>query len=377
MTPHTSRMTDAGLYIHVPFCESKCAYCDFYSTPNHGLRDRYLPALLSELQRRRDEIPQALFRTVYIGGGTPSSLPLRDLSRLLEALPLADASEITVEVNPEDVDSELAAMLAGSAVNRVSMGVQSLADSELQLIGRRHSAARAIEAYHTLRDNGIGNINLDLIFGLPGQTLESFHRSLERVLSLNPDHLSAYSLMLEPGTRLYARMITGKFRETDDEISDSMYRLLCSATANCGFEHYEISNFAKPGKRSLHNSSYWNLTPYLGLGPGAHSFDGSIRRYNPPSLKKYIESGGNITKIDPETATNRVNDYIMIRLRTADGLSLPETEHRFGSRVRRDLARSAEKFIDCGMLVTDGERLSIPEEHFLVSDSIISELMID
>lgn len=370
-------MTDAGLYIHVPFCESKCAYCDFYSTPNHSLRDSYVPTLLNELQRRRDEIPQARFRTVYIGGGTPSSLPLRDLSRLLDALPLADASEITVEVNPEDVDSELATMLAGSAVNRVSMGVQSLADSELQLIGRRHSAARAIEAYHTLRDNGIRNINLDLIFGLPGQTLESFHRSLEGVLSLNPDHLSAYSLMLEPGTRLYARMIAGKFRETDDEISDSMYRLLCRETANCGFEHYEISNFAKPGRHSLHNSSYWNLTPYLGLGPGAHSFDGAIRRYNPPSLKKYIESGGNITKTDPETATNRVNDYIMIRLRTADGLSLPETERRFGPEVRRDVARSAEKFIDCGMLVTDGESLSIPEEHFLVSDSIISELMID
>lgn len=370
-------MTDAGLYIHVPFCHSKCAYCDFYSTPDSRYRERFTATLLNELKLRRNEIPDARFRTVYIGGGTPSSLPLPDFHRLLDALPTAEATEVTVEVNPEDVNDNLAHLLATSPVSRVSMGVQSLVDNELQLIGRRHSAARAIEAYHTLRRGGIKNINLDLIFGLPGQTIESFRHSLEGVLELNPDHISAYSLMLEPGTRLYAQMLAGKFHAADDEISDSMYRMLCHEASGFGFEHYEISNFAKPGRRSLHNSSYWNLTPYLGLGPGAHSFDGTIRRYNPPTLKKYIETGGNITVIDPETPANRVNDYIMIRLRTAEGLSLSETTRRFGPDIRHRITGSAEKFIDDGTLISLCDDLYIPEQYFLISDSIISELMID
>lgn len=370
-------MTDAGLYIHIPFCHSKCAYCDFYSTPDNRLRGQYVDALLKELERRCDEIADARFRTVYLGGGTPSSLPRPELQHLLEALPMTDAREVTIEVNPEDVDDDFADFISSSAINRVSMGVQSLVDSELLTIGRRHSAARAVEAYEILRSKGVSNISLDLIYGLPGQSLESFRHSLEGVLALNPDHLSAYSLMLEPGTRLYAQMMAGKFRETDSETADKMYRLLCSETAAHGFEHYEISNFAMLGRRSLHNSSYWNLTPYLGLGPGAHSFDGTIRRYNPPSLKKYIESHGNITLTDDETRSNRINDYIMIRLRTAEGLSLSETERRFGADVRRSLEREAKRFIVNGLLLSDGTILRIPEKYFLVSDTVISRLMVD
>ena len=360
----------SGLYLHIPFCHSKCAYCDFFSTPNRTRVEEYVDALEKEFHARKGELNGPV-TTVYLGGGTPSALPLNLLERILEFIPLENAREITMEVNPEDVTDDLASWIAASEINRVSMGIQSLIDSELKIIGRRHSARDAMDAFARLRHAGIENISVDLIFGLPGQTHASWLHSLDSVLEMKPDHLSAYSLMLEPGTRLWAMRQAGKFRETDEAEVENMYRSLCDKAAGAGMEHYEISNFAMPGKQSLHNSSYWNLTPYLGLGTGAHSFDGSTRRFNPPDIKSYIATGGLITETDSETVTEKINDYIMIRLRTSAGLSTAAFRELFGheATASRQLAGGLLKQTAAGVLY-------IPERHFLVSDTVISDLML-
>ena len=305
----------AGLYVHIPFCRHKCAYCDFYSGPLRGFAPQEYAAALSRELEARTLAPE--YQTVYIGGGTPSTMP----PQLLAPFFALSAGERTIEVNPEDVSPRAAELWLSAGANRVSMGVQSLIDSELSAVGRRHSAAQAIEAFHTLRRAGFSNISLDLIYGLPGQTLRSWHQSLEGLLELAPEHLSAYSLSYEPGTLLHTRLMTGKIQETDEDEVVRMYHALCSLTRGAGFEHYEISNFARPGFHSRHNSAYWDSTPDLGLGPGAHSFDGALRSFNPPNLPAYMNNPAGAFQTDPETATERHNDVIMTALRTARGLN--------------------------------------------------------
>ncbi|MCM1349382.1 MAG: radical SAM family heme chaperone HemW [Firmicutes bacterium] len=366
-----------GLYIHVPFCHSKCAYCDFYSLPRQGDVSEFVEALHKEFTKRNEEAGCPEYHTIYIGGGTPSSLSIKLLDDLMRWLPVDNAVEITMEINPEDATPEFAQWIVQSPVNRVSMGVQSLNDGELAFVGRRHSASQAIEAYFNLRNAGVEKISLDLIYGLPGQTIESWMRSLAGVLELEPDHVSAYSLMVEPGTRLWAMMKTGKFVATDDSDVEKMYFELCSLMGEYGFEHYEISNFAKPGRRSVHNSSYWNLTPYIGIGPGAHSYFNEMRSCNPPNLKKYLANPTDANIVENESATERVNDYIMIRLRTAEGLSLNEFGRMYGHKVRENVEIAAKSHLLKGNLVRQGNNLRIPERKFLISDSVISDLFLE
>ena len=365
----------SGLYIHIPFCHSKCYYCDFYSLPHNDDRHgEYIEALKREYYHRQNEIYPINPSTIYIGGGTPSILPIRLLDDLLSAMPIADAEEITIEVNPEDVTESFADFLRHSPINRVSMGVQSLDADVLRNIGRRHSPEDAIRAISMLRESGIDNLSLDLIFGLPGQTLQSWQHSLEQILSFKPEHLSAYSLMLEPGTRLYAMARSGRFKESDQELSEQMYRVLCSSARESGMEHYEISNFALPGYRSRHNSAYWDLTPYLGLGPGAHSFDGQTRRYNPSDLKLYLQSGTSLTETETISPAQMINEYLLLRLRTLEGLSLNDFHLRFGEEEKDRLIRRADPYIRNGNLTLTPSALSIDERHWLVSDSILVDL---
>ncbi len=365
----------SGLYIHVPFCHAKCAYCDFYSVDTNRISTEFHRSLKNEFNQRRSELNGPI-TTIYLGGGTPSSLGINGLQHILEWIPTNEMKEFTIEVNPEDIDKDMARFIAETPINRVSMGIQSLNDEELRFIGRRHSAAQAVKAYSTLRNAGIDNISLDLIFGLPWQTFESWSETIDGLLNLEPDHLSAYSLMIEKGTRLWAMRQSGRFMEVDDSTVEKMYFSLCEKSARAGFSHYEISNFARGGRESLHNSSYWNLTPYLGLGPGAHSYDGQVRRYNPWKLQEYVANQGLITIIDEENTDEKINDYIMIRLRTADGLSIPHLIDLFGEAVKGKMMKQAEPDINSGNLSCDGTRLSIPEHKWLVSDPIISNLMI-
>ena len=360
----------AGLYIHIPFCHSKCSYCDFFSTPDRRRVDDLLDTLVREYEMRRGEIEED-FETVYIGGGTPSIIPAEKLQRLCSRLPIGRAKEFTIEVNPEDVDVEAVSAWREIGVNRVSMGIQSFDDQELAAINRRHDSRRATEAIECLRRCGIDNISCDLIYGLPGQDMDSWQNSLEKLLSYKLPHMSAYCLSYEPGTALYARMTAGKITPTDDETLERMYGMLCDKTAEAGYEHYEISNFALPDMRSRHNSSYWTSSPYLGLGPGAHSFDGRVRRYNPSNLRAYID-GFPATIIDEENETERLNDKLITALRTADGLDLKELTQAQARRLKEE----TQGFIaDGSMSLTPAGRLRISERAWFTSDAILRELI--
>ena len=362
-----------GVYVHIPFCRSKCAYCDFHSGPRLELADAYLDALAAEASERAGETSPV---TLYVGGGTPSALSLPQLHRLFEAVPHPeDGGECTIEVNPDDVTDEFAAFLASSTpVNRVSMGVQSMVESELRTAGRRHTPQRAADACSTLRRHGFDNLSLDLIYGLPGQTAASWRYSLDALLALGPAHLSAYMLSYEPHTRLTAMRDSGKITETSDDDVIEMYHTLVEYTRAAGMEHYEISNFAMPGMRAVHNSAYWNGADYIGLGTGAHSHVNGVRGYNPPDIKAYLAAGGrNFFVEEPETDENRFNDMLVTRLRTSDGLSLADLAQDHVPQ----LLEAAERHIAAGRVtVSDSGVMRITEEAWLVSDNILLDLIV-
>ncbi len=361
----------AGIYIHVPFCRRKCAYCDFYSVARPELEESFTDAVLSELDARLPELGGQPVETIYFGGGTPSMLPPRLLKRIMEALPAGHTREVTIEANPEDAETNAARQWRDIGFNRVSMGVQSLIDGELRIIGRRHSAGHALQAVENLRSGGFTNISLDLMYGLPGQTLTSWQQSVRGVLLTGVPHLSAYLLSYEPGTLLWRRREQGLVEEASGELAEKMYALLCRETAASGLEHYEISNFATPGMHSQHNSSYWDLTPYLGLGPGAHSLgaDG-VRRFHNANIHEYLAQPATVT-VEDENDNERLDDLIIISLRCRHGLDtmmLPPDK-------RLALIKAAEKWVQRGYLVCNGSTLYIPEQHWLRSDAVIRDLL--
>ncbi|MCM1067315.1 MAG: radical SAM family heme chaperone HemW [Muribaculaceae bacterium] len=364
----------AGIYVHIPFCSAKCSYCDFYSLANHSRMSSYADAVEKEWRARAGELADEPVQTVYFGGGTPSVLPPADILRIASLFPFERVEECTIEVNPEGVNEQAVAAWRKAGVNRVSMGVQSLVDSELQAVGRRHTADDALRAIDCLQRCGIDNISADLIYGLPGQTTLSWQQSLARLLATGIRHLSAYCLSFEEGTRLTMQRNRGLVREASDELIEEMYTILCREAAAAGFEHYEISNFALTGYRSRHNGAYWTGTPYLGLGPGAHSLgaDG-LRRYVPSELRAYMASPETAVQVDEESATDRLNDLILVSLRTAEGINtelLPDAE-------RTPLLQRATRSLASGALVRDGARLYIPEHRWLTSDAVIRDLFAD
>ena len=376
----------AGIYVHIPFCASRCSYCDFFSTlclSESG--EPYVNAVLAEAALRQSELQGEPIRTLYLGGGTPSQLPLPLLSRLIiglwERLDLEAVEEFTVEANPDDVTHEWCSAVSRLGVNRVSMGVQSFEDKILRLIGRRHTAQQAAEAVACLRAAGIDNISIDLIFGLPGQTPESWAASVRQAIDLKPQHISAYGLTYEEGTRLWHQRERGEVTEVPEEQCLEMYHILVDMLQAAGYEHYEISNFAKPGYRSRHNSSYWNDTPYLGLGAAAHSYDGRVRRYNPHDLQQYISkimAGEAAYEQEELTPWERYDERVMLGLRTADGVDADRLRQDFGDEAWQHFIREAQRHIEAGHLhVTDGSRYVLTRDGILLSDSIIRDLMSD
>lgn len=360
----------SGLYIHIPYCLSKCAYCDFYSV---GLSADQGATLVNGLERewalRCHEIePPA---TIYFGGGTPSVLPCDRVGEMARFLPRVQG-EFTVEMNPGDVTPAVVTAWQQLGMNRASMGVQSLVDTELQAEGRRHSAQRAIDDYLLMRSMGVDNISLDLIYGLPGQTLDSWQASLDAMMGLRPDHLSAYMLSYEPGTLLTRRRDAGQVSEPSEDTLVEMYGMLCRTARANGYEHYEISNFALPGRRARHNAAYWDGTPYLGLGPGAHSWDGLVRRANPRSVHAWhqaLAGGRSAFEVEEETCVDRLNDRLMTALRTSQGLDVSTLDtsarHQLMERVGH---------LPPGRVIFEGQFLTIPEEQWLVSDDTIARL---
>ncbi len=323
----------AGLYIHIPFCKSRCLYCDFFSTTQLGRRAEYVDALIEEWHARSAEARQTgVIDTIYLGGGTPSLLETNDLYRLLSALPVLQAVEITLECNPGDITPEKAAAWRTMGINRLSIGIQSFDNTLLRRIGRRHTAEQARTAVCTVQAAGFDNISIDLIYGLPAdkeqrtknkEQLDAVKKDVEEALRLGVQHISTYCLTFEEGTPLSGMLARGEVEETDEDTENAMYDYIVQRLEEAGFEHYEVSNFALPGRRSRHNSSYWNDTPYTGLGAGAHSYNGTDRSWTPDDLNTYIKGVQDhrlVRETEHLSATDRYNERIMLGLRTADGV---------------------------------------------------------
>ena len=376
----------AGVYVHIPFCASRCSYCDFFSTLEmKGAGAAYVDAVVAEAAMRRSELRGEAVRTLYLGGGTPSQLPLPLLSRLVEGvrstLDLHEVEEFTIEANPDDVTPEWCATLRPLGVNRVSMGVQSFQDDVLRAIGRRHTAKQVIQAVENLHDAGIGNISIDLIYGLPGQTLDTWTQTVAKAIALNPQHVSAYWLTYEPGTRLSRQLEQGEVTEVPEEDCVAMYHLLVRRLREAGFEHYEISNFALPGYRSRHNSSYWDGTPYLGLGAAAHSYDGSLRRSNPPDLLSYIDrvsQGELVCDAEEMTLWERYDERVMLTLRTSSGTDVDRLRQEFGNELADHFLVEVQRHVAAGTVRREGaSRYVLTADGILLSDSVMRDVMWD
>ena len=372
----------AGIYVHIPFCKRKCLYCDFYSCTDLSVKDAYVDALVDEMSLRRKYITKV--DTVYFGGGTPSLMSAKDFVRIFSSInklfDLSNCAEITVEINPDDITPEYADALAELPFNRVSIGIQTFDDDELHFLNRRHDALQAVEAVKRCQDAGFTNISIDLIYGLPGQTLSSWDKNLECALALGVPHISAYHLIYEENTPITQLKDTGKIIPVDEDTSLLLFSRLIERLSVSGYEHYEISNFSLPGYRSRHNSSYWDGTAYLGLGPFAHSYNGcDEREWNIASLPAYLEG---IRNRSPRITSERLdlptryNEYIITRLRTKEGFLSSELERRFGKELFAYCLRQAERYIASGMLLREeNDRIRLSEKGIFVSDSIMCDLM--
>lgn len=371
----------SGVYIHIPFCRSRCIYCGFYSTTHAELRRAYVDALCREMDLRRNYL-QDNVRTVYLGGGTPSVLDGEELSRLFHYInkvyDVDPQAEVTIECNPDDVTPDFAALLSRLPVNRVSMGAQTFSDKRLKFLNRRHDAAEVGRAVALLRAAGIGNISLDLMFGFPGETLAEWESDIEKALLLDVEHISAYSLMYEEGTALYRMLEQNRVEEVDEEQSLAMYETLVNHLASAGYEHYEISNFARRGFRSRHNSSYWQRVPYIGLGASAHSFDLRSRQWNVADVKTYIsEIGkGNVPMEREELdKTTMFNDIVTTAMRTCEGIDLDMIFSDFGDVFHRQLLDNAKPHITSGLAEVKDGHLRLTRKGIFVSDMVMSDLV--
>lgn len=376
----------AGIYIHIPFCKSRCTYCAFYSTTDLTLRTAYADALCREIDARCSALSVAEPHTLYFGGGTPSLMRLEDIGRVLSHITSfgLQFKECTIECNPEDITDDYAMALHSLGFDRVSLGVQTLFDVRLRQLNRRHNALKVSDAIKALHKAGITNISIDLIYGLPDETLEEWDADLNRALSMLESeetsftHLSAYCLSYEDGTPLYRQLHSGIVKETDEEQELSMYTLLRKRMSEVGFEHYEISNFARPRYRSLHNSGYWNGTHYIGIGAAAHSYDGKRRSWNLSDLKRYLQAWGrganlpDVTGQELLSAEDHYNELLMTRLRTSDGLDEKLIDRSFLAYFKTQV----QSFLDNGDMEYDGITYLISEKALFVSDSIIATLFL-
>ena len=375
-------MRSLGLYIHIPFCKAKCIYCDFYSLPRaEGQMDAYVSALTAQLAAWRERTADCTVDTVYFGGGTPSYLGPDRLRRLLDAVfqsyRVAPGAEITLEANPDSAqDISALRRLRAAGFTRISLGMQSADDAELRRIGRVHTHAQTVRAVENARAAGFDNLSLDLIYGLPEQTMTRWQANLDAALALAPEHLSCYGLKVEEGTPLFARR--ERFTLPDDDAQADMYLSAVGLLARQGYEQYEISNFCRPGYPSRHNTSYWQGIPYLGCGPSAHSFNRREREWNIASLNKYllgIESGERVYETEILDTTTRYNECIITSIRTSQGLSLTKLKEEFGTELWQYCLNMAAPSIKNGMLEEREGNLRLTRKGIFISDSIMSDLL--
>ncbi len=370
----------AGLYLHIPFCKSRCIYCSFYSTVEEKLIPQYVDALRKEMKLRPSPY---IFNTIYLGGGTPSRLSIPLLKKIFQGImstyTIHEDAEITLECNPDDITEDFAQALRDLPVNRVSMGVQTFDNQRLAFLHRRHTAEQVREAVTRLRVAGIHNISVDLIYGFPEETVEEWKEDIQQALQLNVEHISAYCLSVEEGTTLYQLVEQGKTRPADEESCVAMYFLLIDILKKAGFEHYEISNFSKPGFKSRHNSCYWDGSPYCGLGAAAHSYDIQTRQWNVSDIKTYIRqvNEGTIPVEEREVIdiSTRYNDYVMTSLRTCEGIDVRYISQQFPQQYLRYLEQQSVRHLEHRFLEAHDNHLRLTKDALFISDSIISDLM--
>ena len=372
----------AGIYIHTPFCKRRCIYCDFFSTTQSEKKPAYVHALCQELDMRKNYLEGEDIETIYLGGGTPSQLSQKELEEIFSTLyniyKVKDNAEITLEANPDDLTPEYVHMLRTLPINRISMGIQTFQEETLKLLHRRHTARQAIEAFQRCREADFQNISIDLMYGLPGETLDTWKENLQQAITLRPEHISAYHLIYEEGTALWKLREQHQVEEADEDLSVTLFRTLIEELTHAGYEHYEISNFCLPELHSRHNSSYWTGKKYLGFGPSAHSFNGTSRQWNVPSLDKYIhaiQQGKLDYEIEELDIYTRYNDFVITTIRTHWGMSLSQLRSIYGEELYQYCLRMAKPHLAQGVLEMKGDTLKLTKEGIFISDGIMSDLL--
>jgi len=373
----------AGIYIHIPFCRKRCHYCDFFKSTDLSQKARLLDGLNRELENRAAEVSSDEINTVYLGGGTPSVLLTDELEGLLDTIRqnyrVNEQAEITMEANPDDLNQAILSAIRRTGFNRLSMGVQSFSEADLKLINRRHGVLQAIQSVKWAKRAGFSNISIDLIYGLPNQTLEEWERNVNIAIELDVQHISAYNLTYHEGTVFYDRLKKGILQELPDELSLQQFELMRKMLIRAGFEHYEISNFCRPGFYSKHNSSYWKNEKYLGIGPSAHSFDFRTRRWNVSSIQKYLEGVENnlpFSESEILSEQDRYNDFIITGLRTSWGVSESEIQFNFSDQYYSHFQRCKDQYLQSGTLEYAAGKVRINPKGLFISDKIMADFMV-
>ena len=372
----------SGIYIHIPFCKQACHYCDFHFSTSMKKKDEMVLALAKEIELRKNEFQNELIETIYFGGGTPSVLTIDDIRFLINSVyehyQVVENPEITLEANPDDLDNEIIIQYANSPINRLSIGVQSFFEDDLQLMNRAHNSAEAKKCLEFATQH-FDNISIDLIYGMPNMSNEKWLQNIETALSFNIPHISSYALTVEPKTALHKMIKSGSIPTLDDDLAQQHFHILIDKLQENGFVHYELSNFGKPDYFSKNNTAYWLGKKYIGIGPSAHSYNGESRSWNIANNSLYLKAIAE-NKLPSETEilskTDQYNEYIMTGLRTIWGVSLVRIETEFGTKYLEYLYQQAEKYISDNLLEIENNVLKTTKKGKFLSDGIASDLFL-
>ncbi|MCL8536794.1 radical SAM family heme chaperone HemW [Chryseobacterium gallinarum] len=372
------------IYIHIPFCKQKCSYCNFHFSTSLNFKDEMLRAMKAEIQLRKDELHNKTLKSLYFGGGTPSILSVDEISALVDEVlryfSFEKDIEITLEANPDDLDKHFLKQLAATPVNRLSIGTQSFFEADLKLMNRAHNASEAESSIKRAQDSGFENLSIDLIYGSPTSNLEIWKENLRKTIDLEVPHISSYALTVEPKTALENWISKGKVMSPKEEEQNREFYYLSDFLKEHGFEHYEVSNFAKPGFYSKHNSAYWKYQEYLGIGPSAHSYNGfDVRSWNVANNQQYIKKlSDKILAKEEEflSQEDQFNEMIMIGLRTMWGVDLSHVKNKFPDKLQEHFQTEIKSKIEEGLLVIENDHLKIPEKHWFMADGIASDLFV-
>lgn len=371
-----------NIYIHIPFCKTRCSYCDFFSVTGINKKVKILESINKEI---RERVQNEYVTNIYLGGGTPSLLSVKEIVEIFNTIYknniISDIAEITLEANPDDLnEAYISEIVQYTPVNRFSIGVQSFINEDLEFLNRRHNDMDVYKAVENLRHYGVNNISMDLIYGLPNQTKEKWEYNIKRMLNLNPEHISAYHLTYEKGTPLYNKLKKGDVSEVDENDSIIFYYILTDLLKKSGYRQYEISNFCKDGYHARLNSDYWNGSPYIGIGPSAHSYDGEkIRRLNYPVIKTYIENVGINDKyfsLEYLSDEDIINEFLMTRLRTENGIRYDDLIKIVDERTYKGIISKAKKYSDSNHIEINNENFRLTHQGILISDKIISDFFV-